>query len=166
MAQAYELLAPGVRPEGKSRVGLDPERDYRDDADCLPCHSTGHGQPGGFVSSRQTPHMGGVQCEACHGPGGGADGYLSVMTLANKDHRLLEVTARGLLHPVGPELCTEACHNERSPHNAAADPRYAFDPAERFRTGGGHEHWKLQYDHGPMPPSYFQQLYPEQVQEP
>ncbi len=37
-----------------------------DDADCLKCHTTGHGRDGGFVSMVRTPGQGGVTCQACH----------------------------------------------------------------------------------------------------
>jgi len=39
------------------------------DRDCTPCHSTGFFKQGGFVNASATPHLSGVQCEACHGNG-------------------------------------------------------------------------------------------------
>ena len=37
------------------------------DPECLICHTTGFGKPGGFISEIDTPKLKNVQCEMCHG---------------------------------------------------------------------------------------------------
>ena len=39
-------------------------------AACVKCHVTAYEKDGGFLDYELTPEMAGVQCEACHGPGG------------------------------------------------------------------------------------------------
>jgi hypothetical protein len=58
-SKAFETLTPEQVASGK---------DMKDRA-CVQCHTTGFGQPGGFVSAEKTPKLKGVGCEACHGPG-------------------------------------------------------------------------------------------------
>lgn len=36
--------------------------------ECVKCHVTGYGKPGGYVSEAKTPELTAVQCDACHGP--------------------------------------------------------------------------------------------------
>jgi hypothetical protein len=43
--------------------------DEQKNADCLKCHVTGYGKPGGFKDVDSTPGMENIQCEECHGPG-------------------------------------------------------------------------------------------------
>lgn len=54
------------------RVEKDPKRygwPVTKYPDCVSCHTTGFGKPGGFITPEKTPHLINVGCERCHGPG-------------------------------------------------------------------------------------------------
>lgn len=142
MALSFEVLKPGQAVEAKKAHGFDPQKDYTSDQECLSCHTTGFGQPGGYVDFEKTPDLAGVGCESCHGPG---SEYLQtdLMSLKNKDHSLESVRAAGLIYPVGEESCKSQCHNEKSPF---VSKDQAFDFAER-KARGVHEPTPLKYKH-------------------
>jgi len=142
MAKAFELLKPGVRAEAKKSAGLDPAKDYTTDAECLPCHTTGYGKPGGFVSMEKTPLLAGVSCEMCHGPGSEYTKKEN-MSLKNKHYKRAEVVKAGLISPVKADRCTEVCHNEKSPFYKKDQP---FD-FEKRKNDGTHKHYPLKYKH-------------------
>jgi peroxiredoxin len=46
------------------------EHNVDQDPECLPCHTVGWNEPGGYSLERPAPFLEGVQCENCHGRGG------------------------------------------------------------------------------------------------
>ena len=65
---------------------------------CYPCHTTGYGQPGGFVSPEETPHLKNAGCEVCHGPGAehvrtGDPGAI-IGTMSKKDCEVCHISER------------------------------------------------------------------------
>jgi hypothetical protein len=142
MAKAYDILKPGERGEAKKKVGLDPEKDYTKDPECLPCHTTGFGHPGGFISIDQTPQLVGVSCETCHGAGSEYT-KLDLMHTKNKEYKLTDVVQAGLVSPVTGEMCTSLCHNEKSPFFDKNEP---FNFKKR-KDQGTHEQFPLKYKH-------------------
>jgi hypothetical protein len=164
MANAYYSLEAGEKIEEKKKVGLDPNKDYTKDPECLKCHATGYGKPSGFVSIEETEELHGVTCEACHGPGSGyqAENIKGTDEPAEK-HKLAVAVAAGLLYPVKEDHCTN-CHNDDHKHNSKVDKKYVFDFKERLdrekkkgaKDEGNHKHYVLEFDHGPIVDSYFQ----------
>ncbi len=141
MANSFEVLRPGQKTQEKQMAGLDPDRDYTHDANCLPCHTTGYGLVGGFVSIEETPEMAGVSCEACHGHGGA---YVkTVMDPKKPTFSTAVARSAGLVYPPTENICRQ-CHNERSPF---VGMDYKFTYNERVKLGT-HEHYHLKYEHG------------------
>jgi predicted CXXCH cytochrome family protein len=68
--------------------------------ECLVCHTTGYGEPGGYAPlQKERSMMINVQCEACHGP-------------ASRH----EVSKSGVIRTGGMQVCI-GCHTEKnSPH--------------------------------------------------
>jgi peroxiredoxin/nitrate/TMAO reductase-like tetraheme cytochrome c subunit len=106
-AQAVETLA-AVHKQGNP--------------DCLRCHTTGFGRPGGFpekASPTQHPDLAAVGCESCHGPGGdhiaeGAAKIGSIVSLGDKCDSCVIL-----------QICG-ACHDE------ANDPGFEFEVKEKI----------------------------------
>lgn len=140
MARTFEVLRPGEKAREKRLVGLDPQNDYTHDTNCLPCHTTGYGLVGGFVSIEETPEMAGVTCEACHGHGG----TYATNVMNTKRPQFANATVRdaGLTYPPTEKVCRE-CHNSRSPF---VGMNYKFHFDDRVRLGT-HEHFHLKYEH-------------------
>ncbi|MEA2116261.1 MAG: cytochrome c family protein [Thermodesulfobacteriota bacterium] len=135
MALSFDILKPGERAEVKKKAGLDPQKDYTQDATCLPCHTTGYGKTGGFVSMEKTPSMAGVSCEACHGPG---KEYNKVMKKHSRTYTEEEILHAGLIKD--PHATCTNCHNENSPTRKFQDP---FDA--QLHEWPGHDPVKLKY---------------------
>jgi hypothetical protein len=65
---------------------------------CYPCHTTGYGKPGGFVSLEETPHLKNAGCEVCHGPGAEhiktGDSLTIARNLSKKDCEVCHISER------------------------------------------------------------------------
>ena len=140
MATSFENLKPGIKADEKTKAGLDPAKDYTADADCLRCHTTGFGKPGGFTTIADTPNLANVQCEECHGPGGD---FRKIMK--NKKFKLSEATAAGLKLPDENNNNCMDCHGSDSPFNEKVDAKYKFDIKDRLAKT--HDHFPLKYEH-------------------
>ncbi len=79
--------------------------------DCIGCHVTGYGSPGGYQRGHGPPDLENVQCESCHGPG-----YQSCSAYAGrKAGKKNAVQWR--------ELCT-GCHTEKESLNFVFSRRF------------------------------------------
>ena len=141
MAGSFENLKAGAKAEEKKKAGIDPDKDYTADPECLKCHTTGYGKPGGFTTFEETPKLAGVQCEGCHGPGGD---YSNIMK-KDKKYKLVSVKDAGLIIPSEDEKGCMECHGSDSPFTEKVDPKYKWNFKERLKKT--HQHFPLKYQH-------------------
>jgi hypothetical protein len=82
---------------------------YRTSAECLPCHTTGYGQPTGFKDEASSPNLTGTTCEACHGPGSKHE-QVCQQYVNKKLTPDEEKIARDSIYKVLPRNVCVACH--------------------------------------------------------
>ncbi len=68
MCHIKEFKAHGETAHAKSFESLTGAGEEAN-AECLPCHSTGYGESGGFTDIASSAGLAGTTCQACHGPG-------------------------------------------------------------------------------------------------
>lgn len=76
---------------------------------CLPCHTTGYGEPGGFVDAGSTADLAGTTCQGCHGPGS-----------AHIEKGLSKEQRRQTIERTPKDACTK-CHKTHKAHPDIGD---------------------------------------------
>ncbi|MBW7957094.1 MAG: hypothetical protein H3C68_04300 [Deltaproteobacteria bacterium] len=109
-SKAVDLLQSGKKASKKKGAGLEPDKDYGNEAKCLKCHTTGYEKDGGFANTASTPKMSGVGCEMCHGPG---SEYRALHKEKTTKFTRAESMAAGQLYgSLDPEVCN-SCHKHK-----------------------------------------------------
>lgn len=174
-ARAYDSLKAGAKTEAKLKAKLDPAKDYAQDKDCVGCHVTGYGAPGGFklgMDADASKSLVGVGCESCHGAGGkyrdahGAAGDKLKTSFETTDRKVLVEARQNFDY----ESACAKCHlnypesnwpGKKAPHSPftpAVDAKYQFDFDKAVRAegkkSGTHTHYKLRgvFKGEPVPP--------------
>ncbi|MCX7168550.1 MAG: cytochrome c family protein [Rhodocyclales bacterium] len=169
-SKAFESLKANTKVEEKKKAKLDPAKDYTQDKDCVGCHSTGFGKPGGYALGKDPggpEKLGSVGCEACHGAG--SDYRDEHGTAEKKLLRSQQSTPRKLIAGKGQnfdyEKACAACHLNFqgsplkgakapfTPFTPAVDGKYKFEFDKAVRTKALHEHYKLKgsFEGEPVP---------------
>jgi peroxiredoxin len=110
-------------PHARAVATLDQAGESQN-SDCLKCHTTAYGRPGGFPAAgaaQSQPDLARVGCESCHGPGGehvkdGATKVGSIVSLADKCDSCVIL-----------QICG-SCHDD------ANDPQFEFKLVEKIEA--------------------------------
>ncbi|MCC2111501.1 MAG: hypothetical protein KDJ16_05665 [Hyphomicrobiales bacterium] len=158
-ASALHSLEAGEKTAAKRMAGLDPDKDYTEDKECVGCHVTGYGAEGGYDIDDPSKYLTGVTCESCHGPG--SEYRLVHREAGERFERKQETTPRSELADAGEEFkfverCNSCHMNYKgspwasaqapfTPFTPAVDPKYAFDFEAAVRNDKAmHAHFKLE----------------------
>lgn len=95
--------AQAETPHAKSLENL-TDAGEETNPECLPCHTTGYGESGGFTDAESTPGLAGTTCQACHGPGG-----------AHVEKGLSKEQRREKIEKTPKDACTK-CHKTHEEH--------------------------------------------------
>ncbi|MBI3273261.1 MAG: cytochrome C554 [Planctomycetes bacterium] len=113
-ARAFESLASDeARKIAKEKGVADPQKA----PECLKCHVTAFGIAKERLGDKFKLEQG-VQCEACHGPGGD---YFKMEVMKDRE----KAKANGLVLPT--EAVCVTCHNKNSPTFKSFDFKAEFD---------------------------------------
>lgn len=139
-AKAFDLLKPGARPDAKAKAGLDVEKDYMSDPNCLRCHTTGYRQRGGFRPSTskrptgidpQEPNKEQVGCEMCHTVAGGSE-IRKIMKNTKGDFEKKDTEMYGQRWDYA-NVCSRCHLHSKNPHTPEVDKKYEFNFQERVK---------------------------------
>jgi peroxiredoxin len=116
-----EFATWSASPHAASLASLE-QKDKAESAECLTCHTTGMGRPGGFPTGGRAAHhpdLARVGCESCHGPGEahvaeGAARIGSIVSLGDKCDSCVIL-----------QICG-SCHDDEN------DPAFEFQVQEKI----------------------------------
>lgn len=150
MAKAFDVLKPNKSVEAKKKFNLDPATDYRKNGECVACHTTGYGKPGGYpeivegkkwtrAEKKRARKFEGVGCESCHGPGSKVIPFKD----KNPEYKKQQILDLGLRLPAKTDC--ERCHNPKSP-TITKETKLDYESAIKDEKKI-HKHEKLKYTH-------------------
>ena len=146
---AFSALTAANRSRSQNKAmkeaGLDYKKDYDKDEKCLPCHTIGYGQPGGYKDASSPDHLKNVGCEMCHGAG---SEYRVLHKEKEQTFTRAEAKALGEVYPPTADMCLK-CHNHKdSPFTEKVDPKYKFNFDEAVKLNKAwHKKYDLVYKH-------------------